>query len=295
MEDPSIQGWKQFLTARQEMLSAFDSAREKSKAHEVQVQHGRTAEAEFRKWLSSFLPGKYAVTSGYTVSQGTNASKKLSHFDVIIYDRLESPVLWIEGTSDQSSQGRSLAVPAEHVQCVIEVKSRFNASSIKDAVEHLSELSPLLEAIDEPSERYKKYLPANFQCSILCYELVESDIYSEATFQHLLLGAYMRGFTGATILRAEGKALPATGRVRLLSSKTAIEGSLGRSKQSMLASPLATSMPIGNLHVSALLTWAEPYFSEFAFDLLAMLNGTYRAGFLSSFHGFGSSGWTAQP
>jgi hypothetical protein len=59
------QGWKQFLTARKEMLDAFDRAREKSSLHEVATYHGKVAEAEFRKWLGSFLPKRYGVTSGY--------------------------------------------------------------------------------------------------------------------------------------------------------------------------------------------------------------------------------------
>jgi len=49
------QGWKQFLTARHEVLSAYDKARMSSK-RTVQTGHGNVAEAEFQKWLSDFLP-----------------------------------------------------------------------------------------------------------------------------------------------------------------------------------------------------------------------------------------------
>jgi hypothetical protein len=31
--------------------------------------------------------------------------------------------------------------------------------------------------------------------------------------------------------------------------------------------------------------WAEANFSQFAFDLIAMMNGTYNPGLLSSWHG----------
>ena len=34
------QGWKQFHTARKEMLSAFDAAKEKGEKHKVEVYHG---------------------------------------------------------------------------------------------------------------------------------------------------------------------------------------------------------------------------------------------------------------
>jgi hypothetical protein len=58
----TIQGWKQFLTSKKEMLDAFDQAREKAEAHEVETYHGKVAEARFREWLSRFLPKRYDVT-----------------------------------------------------------------------------------------------------------------------------------------------------------------------------------------------------------------------------------------
>ena len=88
-----VQGWKQFLTSRAEMLDAFDRAREKAKSHEVETFHGEVAEAELRKWLTSFLPKRYGVTSGYIVSAGLKSSEKKPHFDVVIYDQLEAPCL----------------------------------------------------------------------------------------------------------------------------------------------------------------------------------------------------------
>ncbi len=90
------------------MLDAFDRARNKAASHEVETYHGKVAEAEFRKWLTDFLPKKYGVTSGYIVSPGLKSTEKTPHFDVIIYDQLESPILWVEGDPDVSSQGRSL-------------------------------------------------------------------------------------------------------------------------------------------------------------------------------------------
>jgi hypothetical protein len=40
-----------------------------------------------------------------------------------------------------------------------------------------------------------------------------------------------------------------------------------------------------------MLAWGEPLFSQFAFDLLAFLGGTYKAGQMSSFHALGASEW----
>ena len=165
------QGWGQFLTARKEMLDSFDKARTHSRKHKVETSHGNVAEAEFRKWLGNFLPKKYAVTSGYIISPGVSDSEKAPHFDVIIFEHLNSPVLWIEDSPDKSEQGRSLAIPAEYVKGVIEVKSTFKNSTVKDALEHLRELKKLMSGVDLPDERYKMYLPADFFCGIVFFEL----------------------------------------------------------------------------------------------------------------------------
>ncbi|MDQ2773503.1 MAG: hypothetical protein M3Y57_01030 [Acidobacteriota bacterium] len=46
-EFPS-QGWRQILTARKNMLDAFDRAREQARSHEVETYHGLVAEAKYR-------------------------------------------------------------------------------------------------------------------------------------------------------------------------------------------------------------------------------------------------------
>jgi len=121
------QGWRQFLGAKQEMLDAYDRARVQAKAHEVETYHGSIAEAQFRDWLGSFLPRRYGVTAGYIVSQAQEEDVRLPHFDVIIYDQRESPVLFVETNPDTSTKGAARAIPAEHVLAVFEVKSAFNS------------------------------------------------------------------------------------------------------------------------------------------------------------------------
>jgi Domain of unknown function (DUF6602) len=180
---PNVQGRQQFLTARGEMLDAFESARTKAISQKVTAAHGRTAEAEFRKWLENFLPKKYGVTSGYVVSQGRQSTDKNPHFDVIIYDCLESPVLWVEGTADNSTQGRSRAIPAEHVLAVIEVKSRFTTATVRQAMDHLDELYPLMDGFDEPAERYKLHLPRSFCCGLVFFELVKKDSFTSSAMK----------------------------------------------------------------------------------------------------------------
>ena len=38
-----------------------------------------------------------------------------------------------------------------------------------------------------------------------------------------------------------------------------------------------------------MLMWNEPNFSQFGFDLIAMMQGTYEVGRVSSFHGMGTT------
>lgn len=287
-----VQGWKQFLTSRMEMLDAYDRAREQAKAHEIETFHGNVAEAALRKWLSSFLPKRYGVTSGYIVSPGLKSTYKAPHFDVIVYDRLESPVLWVEDSHDASPQGRSLAIPVEYVRCVLEVKSIFSTSTVRAAIKHLAELRPLMGGPDDPQEKYKLHFPANFCCGLVFFNLKQKQQFSETALSRLNEGRLLRGFFGGMVLRGEGHTKDVTGQLSLLDSKTPIKSSIGKSKQSLLSGGMSKFVKItDNLHFGAMLTWTEYYFSEFSFNLIAMMQGTYEAGRLSSFHGIGTSDW----
>jgi hypothetical protein len=282
------QGWKQFLTSRKEMLDAYDRAREKAKSHEVETFHGKVAEAELRKWLSSFLPKRYGVTSGYIVSLGLKSTEKTPHFDVIIYDQLESPVLWIEDFPDVSPQGRALAIPAEHVRCVLEVKASFSAKAVGDAIEHLTDLLPVASGFDDPQEKYKLHLPPTFCCGLVFFELRREHQFSEVAMNRIASAIQVRGFFGGIILRGEGHTRETTGKIHLLRGETSIESTVGKEKESLLSSGMAESIEIAdNLHVGSMLMWAEPNFSQFGFDLIAMMQGTYEVGKVSSFHGMG--------
>jgi hypothetical protein len=285
IEFPTL-GWKQMLTSRMEILDAYDRAREQSRAHEIETYHGNVAEAACRKWLLSFLPKRFGVTSGYIISPGLPSSAKAPHFDVIIYDQLESPVLWVEESADTSPQGRSLAIPVEFVRAVVEVKSQLTTTTVKKAIEHLRDLSPLMGGVDAPGERYKLHLPANFTCGAIFVELRKESSVGEQVLSSICDGASLRGFLGGAILRGEGHTLPQTGRLSLAVSQTPFNGS----STLLLESGLSSTRQISeNTHLAAMLQWSEAGFSQFAFDLIALMQGTYEAGRISSFYGLGSS------
>jgi len=287
------QGWSQFLAARKEMLYSFDKARTFSKKHIVETSHGNVAEAEFRKWLSSFLPKKYAVTSGYIISPGVSDLEKAPHFDVIIYEHLDSPILWIEDSPDSSKLGRSIAIPAEYVKAVIEVKSSFEKSTVKSGIEHLGELKKLMSGIDSIDERYKMYLPHDFFCGLAFYELRKKNEFDKGAINSMIDGIDLRGFFGGIILRGEGHTKADTGKISILRSETEMKSSVMKPNRSMLTGWVdADSIKIKeDLHFGAMLMWSEPNFSGYAFDLVALLNGTFEVGRMSSFHALGTTEW----
>ena len=293
-KDVVLGGWPQFTTQKNKMVSDFKSARDMSENRPTDTDKGRHAEALFRDWLEDFLPSKYGVTSGYIISQGdsilsSDALKgKLRHYDVIIYNRLDSPVLWTEKSPDHSLSGRIRAIPAEYVHGVLEVKSSFNARSIADALKKLNELTPLL-GLDEPNERYKQFIPASFYLGLVFFTLPEKEQKKLDLLNKLMPGTFPRGFHGGIILSADGLDPRNTGRfayfpvggtpmyLAKLKERTLIsqEGDMWSDSKELFPDE----------HLVCILGWSESNFALFAFELIEVMNGTYRFGTLASKHG----------
>ncbi|MBX9721500.1 MAG: hypothetical protein K2X81_08915, partial [Candidatus Obscuribacterales bacterium] len=184
-------GWQEFMRQKKDILSSYDSAKESSANRPVQTEHGPVAEASFRKWLSEFLPKKYAVTSGYIIPDQRVMNYVLKHYDVIVYDAINSPVLWVSNNPDQTDQGRFRAIPAKHVYAVFEVKATFNKKHVDDALKKLNEL------VD-----YQAHLPKAFSCGAVYFEVVQEE---QSTCKLVEgLHANIPGYFGGLILRADG-------------------------------------------------------------------------------------------
>jgi hypothetical protein len=266
------------------MFDIFELAKNQNGHRPTQTDKGKIAEAAFREWLTRFLPRKFAVTSGYVISQGIHTDDKLLRYDVIIYDAINSPILWVENNADNSEQGKFRAIPAEHVYGVLEVKSTFNKKSCKEAKEKLWELAPLLENIDAPDEVYKKYLPANFCMGIIFFEILEGEKTNLGALINLIpleTTSDLRGYFGGVIMQAENRDRNSTGKINFLLSEDKISEVGDLSQCAMVGNFLTKE----SKYFSAIIIWSPENFAAFAFDLLAMLNGTYRNGFASSFHG----------
>jgi len=224
------------------------------------------------------------------VSPGLKSTDKTPHCDVIIYDRLESPVLWVEDSPDDSSQGRPLAIPVEYVLAVLEVKATFSSTTVKKAMDHLDDLLPVMKGPDDPNERYKLHLPPTFRCGLVFFDLKREHQFSKLGLSRVNPSTELRGFFGGMILRGEGHSKPLTGQLSLTLSETPIMHNFGIKKKSLLEYGFSETVQVADSqHQGAMLHWLEMNFSRFGFDLIAMMQGTYDAGRISSFYGLGAS------
>lgn len=110
--------------------------------------------------------------------------------------------------------------------------------------------------------------------------------FDKLALNSIVKGIDLRGYHGAVIFRGEGHSKQVTGRVSLLRSNTPISSEVRKPDGSLLSvCSQADSIKVKeDLHLGSELFWSEFYFSNYAFDLVALLNGTFEVGRLSSFH-----------
>lgn len=285
-ERMGTQGWEQFLATKQEMLYQYDLAKVYAESHIVKVTHGNVAEATFRRWLANFLPKKYGVTSGYIVSQHSDSiGLKHPHYDVIIYDQLNSPMIWMEENSDYSEGGKTRAIPAEYVHFVIEVKANLTEKSSAEAIKKILELKPLIQTSSNV-DLYSGKLPLNFSSAIVFFELLEQNEYKKQILNNVVCELEMP-YYGGIILKGEGREINDTGLFKNMIGEDSFVSSVGSGKESLITgSPLSDTKKIDdNQFVGTMLTWSAANFSIFAFDIIALLEGKYKPGFISSRYG----------
>jgi len=273
------------------MLSEYDRAKAHATTQPVAVHHGNVGEAAVRDWLATFLPKRFGVTSGYIRSQGATPYQS-SHYDVIIYDQLEAPTLWIEENRDKAEGGKTRIIPAEYVGAILEVKAAFNRRSVTEAIGKLQQLAPLVAGVDAPGERYPKFLPINAVLGFVFFELRKEDAKEIEALEAFRKLSFGRDFYGAVILRGEGLGADDVAKIeQMVSDQPMVPMFLDGGLLSHIA--LTGTAEVEGRHWGAMAQWSDMNFSMFAFDVLALLNKTYKQGFVSSFHGQDFSKWHA--
>jgi len=182
-------GWSEFNQNRRELLDAYFASKARNLNRPVRTEHGVAAEAKLRDWLSKTLPKKFSVTSGYVIPDLMTHKYQLSHFDVIIYDALEAPVLWIDGTEDSTESGKKRAIPAQYVRAVFEVKATLTPSHAKEAIKKLSTLS-----------QFYKHFKTPFNTAAIFFELPEKHAGKNSILSKLVPDPPVHGFIGGMIL-----------------------------------------------------------------------------------------------
>ena len=139
-------------------------------------------------------------------------------------------------------------------------------------------MQPLLAGNDSANGRFKKFLPAAFFSAAIFFEIRKESENDQAAFNLFAPEALSRAWPPqALILRGEGLIPEYAGTIRLASSGK-------KPPQSFRASPelligglaiMSTFKLISSNYYCALLNWSQNEFSDFAFNLLARLSGTY--------------------
>jgi hypothetical protein len=158
-------GLEPFLEQRQRLLADFDSLRIEGQDDATFTAHGLGAEGVYREWLETFLPKRFGVTKGYVITANPDYNANLEEWDVLIYDQLSSPVLFVRDFDGTDRR----AIPVEYVRHVIEVKATLTPESASQASDKLQRLKPML-GLNDP-RTFPLYLSDTFTCSCVFFDL----------------------------------------------------------------------------------------------------------------------------
>ena len=263
---------------RVSLLSQYDTAKLQTGDDPVQVDHGHVAESVFREWLGRFLPKRFGVTKGYIITHDLDYDAPLEEWDIIIYDHLESPVLFVRDTSGSQGLDGRRAIPVEHVRGVLEVKATLNPAMAKKVYAKLAGLKSHV-GIDDSAD-YPKYLSPPFVCGGIFFETKVSS-----------RDEYRRSLDVLAPLGDSG--LPCIGFLVLRSQTTpdhCAHLSFVRSA-TPLDWPDTFEMSSGHRCedggyecLGSLIGWGANHFYPYLFRLLNCLRGVHRAG-VPSFYG----------
>jgi hypothetical protein len=198
--------------------------------------------------------------------------------------------LWIEEHPEVTEAGKSRAIPAEWVRCVFEVKSRFRRATVQAAVEHLLDLKPLFQK-PNIDDRYASWINDNFFCGVIFFELAQADVRDATAIKAMMPEELPKNFLGGIILRGEGISDPdASARIQPVkaaepgSGSEILQGSASLLQYVFYIENIARGVEPEHPYLGMFMSWSPFVFSTFAFDIIALLTGTYRTGFVSSFH-----------
>jgi len=268
-----------FNAQRSDLLARYDHAINQGADDPVKVEHGIIGEAIIREWLGRFLPKKFGVTKGFIITHNLEYDGPVEEWDLIVFDRLESPVLYVKPSPDSTTTGTRMAIPVEHVRAVIEVKAKFRRDAATKVRKKLEKLRSFYGS-DEKSG-YPKFLQPPFVCTSIFFE---TDLKDYADLQASLdcltpLALDKPNLTEFLVLRSQTNP-DHCGYAQTLRSDS--PDGLGPPFE------VSTQYSFGDGSFGALAFlsgWNCNNFQAYFFDLLAGLNGTRQVGRISSWYG----------
>lgn len=162
-------GYDGFITTRDELRHRYHEALRQSRDDYVRTEHGDVGEFLVIDWLKTFLPKRYDVCKGYMITSSLQKNEKMEEWDVIIYDAIESPILF---TRDRYGQEKR-AIPIEYVRSIIEVKASFTPENAKKVVKKLCKLEKFIGK--NLSLEYPSFLCEPFCCSAFFFKTMFSN------------------------------------------------------------------------------------------------------------------------
>ena len=115
----ALPGIEDLMAAKQAEMEAALTANRRVIPHEG--EKGAASELRWRSMLETYLPRRYAVTSGFVVDHRDGVSEQI---DIIIHDVQYSPLLFQAGATS--------FVPAESIYAVFDVKQVINRRTLRD-------------------------------------------------------------------------------------------------------------------------------------------------------------------
>lgn len=192
---------------RTKLLQEYDTAAAQAADDPVKTEHGVSCEANFRSFLEQFLPKKYGVTKGYIITPDLDYAGPLEEWDIVIYDAMEAPVLFVRRTRDENEAAGKRGIPVEYVRAVVEVKATFNKVMATRATDKLLKLRQFQEKEDTPPKCGKAYLPFGFNAFAVFFETKVKDEKEYADALGALAPFWqtnpLLGFSGALIIRGQ--------------------------------------------------------------------------------------------
>ncbi len=195
-------GVDSFFAEREKLLAGYAIAKKQTSDDAVKTEHGNTAEFLARKWLQSFLPKRFGVCKGYIITPCRYIKEReLKEWDIIIYDAIESPILFTRGSDSELRQ----AIPIEHVRAVIEVKAAFTPNAAKKSAGKLLKLERYLGNND--NDFYPEFICNPFVSAVLFFETNVKKLqeYQQALAQLTQLYRKNLPFMGSLDLKSQAE------------------------------------------------------------------------------------------